>query len=282
FHAINQTDAFEKANITHVVTVLRIEAPEKFAKYIHHLIQVDDVADEDLIQYFPKTNAFIAKALAAGGAVYVHCAMGISRSATILAAYLMHSRKISAEDAISVIKSVRPIICPNFGFREQLKLFEEMGCPDSVEDQPIYQRWLFKQDVELSNYVGKAPSNIRFEDELSPQGDGSEGAVVELRCKRCRQSLATSRTFAPHTARVDANGNANPQPCAHHFLEPLLWMKPELSKGAVSGKLECPKCESKVGSYAWQGLKCSCGSWVVPGISIARGKVDEVKVVSHL
>lgn len=51
-----------------------------------------------------------------------------------------------------------------------------------------------------------------------------------------------------------------------------------MSKGAISGKLECPKCNSKVGNYAWQGIKCSCGGWVVPGISVARGKVDEVKV----
>jgi len=57
-------------------------------------------------------------------------------------------------------------------------------------------------------------------------------------------------------------------------------MKTELSKGEISGKLECPKCKSKVGAYAWQGLKCSCGDWIVPGISMARGKVDEVSLKS--
>lgn len=56
-------------------------------------------------------------------------------------------------------------------------------------------------------------------------------------------------------------------------------MKAELEQGRLQGKLACPKCRSKVGWYAWQGIKCSCGGWVVPGISIARGKVDEVKVV---
>ena len=91
-----------------------------------------------------------------------------------------------------------------------------------------------------------------------------------------RQVLATSHALAPHTAKISAGDS--PTVCAHHFLEPLLWMKPEMSKGTISGKLECPKCSSKVGSYAWQGLKCSCGGWVVPGISVARGKVDEVKV----
>jgi dual specificity phosphatase 12 len=55
-------------------------------------------------------------------------------------------------------------------------------------------------------------------------------------------------------------------------------MAPELKQQKLEGKLECPKCASKVGSYAWHGMKCSCGEWVVPGISIARGKVDEIKV----
>lgn len=54
-------------------------------------------------------------------------------------------------------------------------------------------------------------------------------------------------------------------------------MKPELEKGQLEGRLECPKCSSNVGKYAWQGMKCSCGAWMVPAISLARAKVDEVK-----
>jgi hypothetical protein len=52
-------------------------------------------------------------------------------------------------------------------------------------------------------------------------------------------------------------------------------MKPELDQGKVEGRLECPKCNSNVGKYAWQGMQCSCGQWIVPGLSIARSRVDE-------
>ena len=55
-------------------------------------------------------------------------------------------------------------------------------------------------------------------------------------------------------------------------------MRPELELGKLEGRLDCPKCCAKVGSYAWHGLRCSCGATVVPGISIARGKADEVAV----
>lgn len=54
-------------------------------------------------------------------------------------------------------------------------------------------------------------------------------------------------------------------------------MRPELEQGKLEGRLECPKCKTNVGKYAWQGMQCSCGDWVVPGISLTKGRIDEVK-----
>ena len=54
-------------------------------------------------------------------------------------------------------------------------------------------------------------------------------------------------------------------------------MRPELEQGKLDGRLECPKCKTNVGKYAWQGMQCSCGDWVVPGISLTKGRTDEVK-----
>ena len=55
-------------------------------------------------------------------------------------------------------------------------------------------------------------------------------------------------------------------------------MRPELEQGKIEGRLECPKCKTNVGKYAWQGMHCSCGDWVVPGISLTKTRIDEVKV----
>lgn len=57
-------------------------------------------------------------------------------------------------------------------------------------------------------------------------------------------------------------------------------MRPSLEEGKLEGRLECPKCKTNVGKYAWQGMQCSCGDWVVPGISLAKGRIDESKVKS--
>jgi dual specificity phosphatase 12 len=54
-------------------------------------------------------------------------------------------------------------------------------------------------------------------------------------------------------------------------------MRAELEQGKLDGRLECPKCKTNVGKYAWQGMQCSCGDWVVPGISLAKSRIDEVK-----
>ncbi len=100
-----------------------------------------------------------------------------------------------------------------------------------------------------------------------------------------RRKLATSQHLVPHTPKPllqpsdipPGHNSTTPRDCAHLFLDPLSWMRPELEQGKLAGRLECPKCRTNVGKYAWQGMRCSCGDWVIPGISLARGRVDEIK-----
>jgi dual specificity phosphatase 12 len=44
----------------------------------------------------------------------------------------------------------------------------------------------------------------------------------------------------------------------------------------VEGKLACPKCDAKVGSWNWSGAQCSCGTWIVPAIQFPRSRVDVI------
>ena len=72
-HALQQKSQVEKANITHVLSVLRIRLRESLFEGFHHLVvAVNDADDEDLLQHFPSTNAFISEALRLGGVVFVH------------------------------------------------------------------------------------------------------------------------------------------------------------------------------------------------------------------
>ena len=53
----------------------------------------------------------------------VHCAMGISRSATVVSAYLVATTSMQPHEAIEFVQSKREIVCPNLGFRRQLDVY---------------------------------------------------------------------------------------------------------------------------------------------------------------
>ena len=59
-----------------------------------------------------------------GGRVLVHCQAGISRSATICLAYLMHAQRVRLDEAFDFVKRRRQVISPNLAFMGQLLQFE--------------------------------------------------------------------------------------------------------------------------------------------------------------
>ncbi len=65
--------------------------------------------------YFDVATKFINDAIKSDGKVYVHCMAGISRSPTIVIAYLMKYEKMNLDDAYNFVKS-RRWIGPNTGF----------------------------------------------------------------------------------------------------------------------------------------------------------------------
>jgi dual specificity phosphatase 12 len=85
---------------THVISV----CPDLPRRNENHLIiPINDTEYENIIDYLLPACQFIDDALASGGCVLVHCVMGISRSATVVAAYLMKKQSISAEQALAFL-----------------------------------------------------------------------------------------------------------------------------------------------------------------------------------
>ena len=62
--------------------------------------QLADTQNSDLALYFEQAIRFIDEAHAAGGAVLVHCMAGISRSTTIVLAYLIDRHQKPFAEAI--------------------------------------------------------------------------------------------------------------------------------------------------------------------------------------
>jgi protein-tyrosine phosphatase len=71
------------------------------------------------------TNEFIQQAVSSNRRVLVHCNARISRSASIVLAYLLGIHHMKYEDAYTLLKKARSNIRPNDGFVQQLKKYAE-------------------------------------------------------------------------------------------------------------------------------------------------------------
>uniref|UniRef100_A0A8C9RYZ6 Dual specificity protein phosphatase n=1 Tax=Scleropages formosus TaxID=113540 RepID=A0A8C9RYZ6_SCLFO len=117
------------SGITHVVNAAhgpdRIDTGARFYADVdvdvsYFGVEAADKRDFDLTPYFCPSATFIQAALSAKGRVLVHCARGISRSATLVLACLMIHEKLTLVEAIKAVRRHRDVL-PNSGFLDQLR-----------------------------------------------------------------------------------------------------------------------------------------------------------------
>lgn len=120
---VNKTN-LEKNGIFNVISVINydIKFPLEF-KHLH--FSLADSPEVDISQIFSETFDFIDACLTSNQKIVVHCQAGISRSASVVIAYVMRKQKMTFDTAYKVVKSKRSIINPNFSFCCALKKFEK-------------------------------------------------------------------------------------------------------------------------------------------------------------
>ncbi|XP_067286613.1 dual specificity protein phosphatase 13B-like isoform X1 [Pseudorasbora parva] len=90
-------------------------------KITYRGVEAFDMPSFDLSPFFYTAAKFIKSAMSTpGGKVLVHCAMGLSRSSSLVLAYLMIHEDMTLVEAIKAVAQHRNI-CPNSGFMEQLR-----------------------------------------------------------------------------------------------------------------------------------------------------------------
>lgn len=164
---VESESALKQLGITAVVSVVskyRKQFPQSstqyspWTRYLHplerlydlrdrHVIYVDDRVSDNVFRHFEDACEFIDYKLreASGrgqvgldrqasverresGRVLVHCTLGISRSTTIVAAYIMWRWGFRASQALQYVKKKRSATSPNDGFIDQLLVWEELRC----------------------------------------------------------------------------------------------------------------------------------------------------------
>ncbi|XP_020776776.2 dual specificity protein phosphatase 13-like [Boleophthalmus pectinirostris] len=87
-------------------------------------VEADDAIDFILSPFFYPTARYIRAALGMGGRVFVHCLMGVSRSATLVLSFLMICEGLRLQEAVQAVRAHRDI-CPNAGFLQQLRSLDK-------------------------------------------------------------------------------------------------------------------------------------------------------------
>ena len=119
-------DSLMSNRITHILNVSS-EVDNFFPDIFKYLnVRVLDIEETDLLKEFDRTNKFIQEAKEQETSCLVHCKMGVSRSASIVLAYLMKELSWSYDQAFQYTKQKRSCINPNDSFKQQLATYESI------------------------------------------------------------------------------------------------------------------------------------------------------------
>ncbi|ESQ55593.1 hypothetical protein EUTSA_v10027467mg [Eutrema salsugineum] len=212
-------------------------------------------------------------------------------SASIVIAYLMRTEKLSVKDALASLRQSSNV-SPNQGFLKQLELFEKMNFKVD-RSSPIFKRFRLKA---LGYIYSQDKKFDRLKLRADPEKSNSGGDTSTYQCKKCRRVVLLQEQVMNHTpgeadlefSAMFANMNGDVQnknhggeqqqkQCTSVFVEPMSWMN-GVEDGVSQGKLMCPNCNARLGSFDWSGSYCSYGSKIVPAFQFQLSRVDVLTV----
>ncbi|XP_019404220.1 PREDICTED: dual specificity protein phosphatase 12 [Crocodylus porosus] len=280
--------ALEAAGVLALLSVdVEEPAPPPPGVWTLHVAARDEPG-ADLLSHLDTCVAFLAAARAAGRAALVRCHAGRSRSAAVVAAYLMKSEGLRFTEAYAAVRAVRPEARMNAGFVWQLELYEAMGCRVDASSA-LYKCYRLQRLAQQHPELQGLPREVFAVDPTNTCPASNNEALY--RCRKCRRSLFHSSSILTH---AEGSGpaafahkrikdpaqrrNDGQDKCSSFFIEPVQWMEPALL-GVMEGQLLCPKCTLKLGSFSWHGGQCSCGRWVTPAFQIHKSRVDGIQAL---
>ncbi|KAL4489447.1 hypothetical protein ABPG72_002743 [Tetrahymena utriculariae] len=163
-------DVLVELNIKYVLTAME-EFKHPFQDIIteYKIIRIKDSKNENIINYFEESNEFIHKAISNNQNVLVHCFAGVSRSTSLVLAYLMKYQNKTLDEALNITKQARPVIQPNQNFLAQLKKYEELQKKENTEQQA-------KDQTEQDQTQNESQQQQKM-DEVSQQIDENKQEV---------------------------------------------------------------------------------------------------------
>ena len=151
-------DGLKALGITHIVDVTESKFHDDGFKTLK--IPIADTINAPIHQYFDDVVEFIDGALQIEtNRVFVHCQMGVSRSSSMVMAYLMKGRGWTLFDSYRWCTSQRPKVHPNNGFFDALCQFEVRvhgkRTKERIKKEKLRQNPYFtKKSLDLMQFLG--------------------------------------------------------------------------------------------------------------------------------
>ncbi|CDO77073.1 hypothetical protein BN946_scf184473.g17 [Trametes cinnabarina] len=235
------TEKLKAHNIRSVLSAMRgrVTIHDTF---IRHQVNIDDTESSDILQHFVPAVTFIQAELDKGHGVLVHCQAGMSRSVAIVAAYLMVSQGLDPESALAVIRKSRPNVQPNEGFMRQLEIFYKASFKVSKRDKETRMFYLERVVREVMNGDGEVETDMFAKYPHTPSDTPAPTPRRKIRCKMCRQELATREHMLDHgqlgpptPAVLSAASSRRPSMNDTKPLSPLASGTPSARRASSSG-----------------------------------------------
>ncbi|KAK9052716.1 hypothetical protein SSX86_029346 [Deinandra increscens subsp. villosa] len=126
-------DVLRHNGITHVLNCVGFVCPEYFKKdLVYKTLWLQDNPSEDITSILYDVFDYFEDVREQNGRVFVHCCQGVSRSTSLVIAYLMWREGQSFEAAFQQVKAARGVTNPNMGFASQL-----LQCQKRVHGVPV-------------------------------------------------------------------------------------------------------------------------------------------------
>ncbi|XP_054165532.1 dual specificity protein phosphatase MPK-4-like [Oppia nitens] len=255
WHSATDQQILATHKIRRVLTITDTPIPDwkrhTNIEYFH--IKLNDMPEEDLLSHFEVTRNVIADGQTNGHNVLVHCHAGISRSSTVVTAYLMNKYDKPFVEALDMVRIKRPFISPNIGFRDQLRLYEEMGNQLNAKNKRyrrfVYDRMLADSNVE--HYWTQLDKYFKRRDYIESLVKLDASSVGrQYQCLKCNQLICQEIHVIENLQLIDSYVNNNndkvAKSCGNIYIEPQKWMLP-LNIG--DQHLNCQKCGQVLGAY---------------------------------
>ncbi|KAK2959215.1 putative Dual specificity phosphatase, catalytic domain containing protein [Blattamonas nauphoetae] len=215
-------------------------------------IPLDDSADENLLAALPTALRFITNAIRSHGSkVLVHCQQGISRSTSIVIAYLMLTCRSTYSETLQHVCHRRTIARPNDSFSKQLKQFDKLlskqeGNIDEILDAiviayaPLSTVTHIRSSVSLHSSIKDEPSEPTTESpvQLKETTLGADVAHLRQSAEKMRKGLSHHSFRQLHFSRPGHTRNL------HFTYNPLFGTKEEKrTRREVKGATRIPEIE---------------------------------------